>query len=219
MNINLFEFAADLQNELKNSGIVFSDDGYPIFTEDMLLKEEPTYVLPIGQTYAAIDKSKTLLVSFSNDANIYKQWETLKADIPKYKEYLGVAGFDLSPRINWDINLQKFNILLNMMVNAYLAINGIKIMPNFRTGCLETMHVLNHYPQGSWYAVGALGCARGHVRLNEMYLRTKIILTDPNMLIYYGKLKPEYESILNEMGIPYKVFPDFQRVSRGKGVA
>lgn len=60
MNINLFEFAADLQNELKNSGIVFSDDGYPIFTEDMLLKEEPTYVLPIGQTYAVIDKSKTL---------------------------------------------------------------------------------------------------------------------------------------------------------------
>ena len=167
----------------------------------------------------AVDKSKTLLVTFSNDENIYKKLETIWEDVHQYTQYLGVAGFDLSPRINWDIKLQKFNILLNMLVDAFLAINGIKILPNFRTGCLETMDVLTHYPGHTWFAVGALGCANGYVKLNEMYLRTKIILTNPDMLIYYGKLKPEYESILVEMNVPYRVFTDFQRVNRGKEVA
>ena len=217
MKINLFEFCEKLKLELESYGVEFSDDGYPIFTEDMLLKKMPQYVTPIGHTYGALDKSKTLLVLFSNDENIYKRLENLNKDIPKYKEYLGVAGFDLSPRINWDIKLQKFNILINMMVGAYLAVHGVKIMPNFRIGCLETVDVLTHYPKHSWFAVGALGCAKGHVKLNKMYLSTKIIITNPDMLIYYGILRPEYENILKEMNIPYRVFADFQRVSRERG--
>ena len=52
-----------------------------------------------------------------------------------------------------------------------------------------------------------------------MYLGTKILLASPDMLIYYGKLKDEYAKILDEFGITYRVFPDYQRVSRGKEVA
>lgn len=51
-----------------------------------------------------------------------------------------------------------------------------------------------------------------------MYLRTKLIVTNPNMFIYYGKLKPEYAHILDEYGVQYKVFTDFQRLSRRKEV-
>jgi hypothetical protein len=160
-----------------------------------------------------------LLVSFSNDENIYKRLLSLKEDVSIYKRYLGFGGFDLSPRINWDINLQKFNIVLNMMANVFLALNGVKIMPNFRTGCLDTMEILQCYPKNTWFTVGTLGCAQGRIKINEMYLRTKLILTNPDMLIYYGKLKPEYRKILEEFGVGYKVFADFQRVSRGKEAA
>lgn len=128
----------------------------------------------------------------------------------------GFGGFDFSPRINWDVNLQRFNLLLSKLADAFLAINGVKLMPNFRTGCLDTFEVLSIYPPNTWYSVGALGCGRGRIKINEMYLRTKLIVTNPNMLIYYGKLKPEYAHILDEYGVQYKVFADFQRLSRRK---
>ena len=214
--MDLFRLANELYTYLIAAGVEFTDEGYPVFTDDMLLREMPEQVLPIRQTYAAKDKKKVLLVSFSNDKNIYKKFLSLKDDISFYKQFLGFGGFDLSPRINWDIKLQKFNIVLNLMGNAFLAVNGVKIMPNFRTGCLETMSVLSCYPPNAWFTVGALGCASGHVKINKMYLRTKLLLTNPDMLLYYGKLKTEYSEILEEYGVPYKVFLDFQRDSRSK---
>lgn len=214
--MNLFNIAIELEEYLKERGVKFTESGYPIFTKEMLLQEMPEGVCPIGQTYYVKDKSKYLLVSFSNDENIYKKLNSLRKDVSKYLQYKGFGGFDLSPRINWDINLQKFNLLLNKLADAFLAVNGVKLIPNFRTGCLDTFDVLSIYPQETWYSVGTLGCSNGRIKINELYLRIKLLLANPNMLIYYGKLKPEYARILDEYGEPYKVFKDFQRISRGK---
>ena len=216
--MKLFELANNLTNYLKAEGILFTENGYPIFTEDMLLKEIPEQILPFRQAYASKDKSRTLLVSFSKNEDIYPRLFSLDKDIPKYKQFLGVGGFDLSPRINWPIELQRFNLLLSRLADAYLAIHGIKIMPNFRTGNFETFDVLQTYPTDCCYVVGSLGCAKGNVEVNKIYLRTKLILTNPHMLIYYGKLHEEYIKILNEFLIPYRRFPDFQSVSRGKEI-
>ena len=41
-----------------------------------------------------------------------------------------------------------------MTGKSYLALHGVKLMPNFRTGNLETMDVLNSYPPNAWYTVG-----------------------------------------------------------------
>ncbi len=215
--MDLIELAQDLYDYLVQHNVQFTDDGYPIFTDNMLLREIPEEVLPYDFKFAAKNKKKTILVTYANDEHVYKRLLSLKQDIDVYRQYMGVAGFDLSPRISWDLNLQKFNILLNMMADVYLALNGIKIMPNFRTGSLKTMDILQCYPKNCWFMVGSLGCAKGHVQINEMYLRTKIILTNPDMLIYYGILKSEYKQILEETGINYKVFEDFQSKSRRKG--
>ena len=217
--MNLINLALELHDYLEKHGMEFTEEGYPIFKEDMLLKQVPEGVCPICQTYYVKNKKGYLLVSFSNDKNIYKKLLTLFKDIEWYKQFLGFGGFDLSPRINWDIHLQKFNLLLSKLADAVLAVNGVKIMPNFRAGCLKTFNIYDIYPQNTWFAVGALGCGKGRIKINEMYLRTKLILTNPDMLIYYGKLKPEYIRILEEYGVTYKVFTDFQRVSRGKEVA
>lgn len=217
--MNLFKIATELQEYLEKHGMSFNEKGYPVFTEDMLLKELPEGVCPIGQTYYVKDKSKYLLVSFSNDENVYKKLESLRNDVDEYLQYKAFGGFDLSPRINWDVNLQQFNLLLNKLADAYLAINGVKLIPNFRTGCLETFDVLSIYPANTWYSVGALGCGKGKIKINEMYLRTKLLVANPDMLIYYGKLKSEYAHILDEYEVKYKVFTDFQRLSRRKEVA
>ncbi len=216
IDMNLIQLAENLYQYLIDNGIRFTDDGYPILTDEMILKEMPKQVIPFGQTYACKDKGTALLVSFCKDEIIYRKLLTLEKDVPKYKQYLGFGGFDLSPRINWNINLQKFNILLNCMANTYLALHGVKILPNFRIGCLETINVLNIYPKNCWYSMGTLGCARGHVKINKLFLQTKLIVTNPDMLLIYGNLKPQYKEILDCYGIPYKVFYDFQYVSRGK---
>lgn len=217
--MDLFNLAIELQDYLVERGVEFTKEGYPIFTEDMLLKEMPEGLCPFGQTYHVKDKSKYLLVSFSNDENIYKKLMSLRNDVDEYLQYKGFGGFDLSPRINWDVNLQRFNLLLSKLADAFLAVNGVKLMPNFRTGCLETFEVLSIYPHNTWFSVGALGCGRGRVKINSMYLRAKLVVANPDMLVYYGKLKPEYAQILDEFGVHYKVFADFQRISRGKEVA
>lgn len=167
----------------------------------------------------AVGLQEYLLVAFSNDENIYKRLKTLREDLGKYLQYKGFGGFDLSPRIQWDVNLQRFNLLLNKLADAFLAVNGVKLLPNFRTGCLDTFDVLAIYPPNTWYSVGLLGCSRGRVKINSMYLRTKLLVTNPDMLIFYGKLKPEYAYILDEYGVKYKVFTDFQRLSRRKEIA
>lgn len=217
--MDLFNLANDLYVYLKDKGINFTVEGYPIITEDMILKEMPDEVCRIGKTNLVKSKNRALLVSFGNDEEVYKWLFSLNKMVDYAGEYLAFGGFDLSPRINWDMNLQKFNILLNRLADAFLAVNGIKLMPNFRTGCLDTIGVLDSYPKHAWYAVGALGCARGNIKINQMYLGTKILIANPDMLIYYGKLRNEYVEILDGFGIPYKVFPDYQRMSRGKEVA
>ncbi len=217
--MDLFKLADELYTFLINEGIKFNIDGYPIITENMIFRALPDSIVPFGQTYSAKDKKNTLLVSFCNDEIIYRMLMRVRNDVDYYNQFMGFGGFDLSPRINWDVSLQRFNLAVCKMADVFLAVNGIKLMPNFRTGCLDTINVLNCYPSHSWYVVGALGCANGHVPLNEMYLRAKLMITSPDHLIYYGKLKPEYSRILNEFNIPYKVFTDFQRRSRGKEVA
>ncbi len=212
--MDLFSLAETITDYLKRHGVKFSEEGYPNFTDDMLLREVPEEVAPIGRTSFVKDKSRTLLVSFRNDEEIYKYLFSLNDTIKICKSYLGFGGFDLSPRINWDVKLQRFNILLNMLADAYLAVNGIKLMPNFRIGCLETIDVLSSYPQHTWFTVGALGGGRGRIKINKMYLMTKLLITNPDMLIYYGKLKPEYAEILDQYGVSYRVFEDFQRISR-----
>lgn len=98
--MNLFKLAIELEEYLRERGVEFTEEGYPVFTEDMLLKEMPEGVCPIGQTYYVKDRSKYLLVSFSNDENIYKKLISLQNDVDDYLQYKGFGGFDLSPRIN-----------------------------------------------------------------------------------------------------------------------
>ena len=214
--MDLTHLALKLYAYLKQKGINFNDEGYPIFSREMLLNDAPKYVLPIGHT-SVKDKKNALLVFFSNDQNIYKRLLRLEQDLSFYKQFYGVSGFDLSPRINWNVRLQKFNILLSMMATAYLAVNGIKVMPNFRTGCIQTLPVLNCYPANSTYIAGTIGCSRGYIDINEMHLRFKLILSNPRQLIFYGTLKEQYSKLLKEFGIKHKCYLDFNRYSRKWG--
>lgn len=208
--MNLFKIAENLHRELMNANIEFTQDGYPIIPTEMILKDYPDEMMPFEHRNACKDSRKTVLTHFSNDELLYRRLRHIKEDIDICKAYMGVVGFDLSPRLGWNVEQQKFNLLINQMVNAYRAIHGVKILPNFRTGDMTTISALDSFPSNSLYAVGTLGCSKGYVSINSTYLRTKLLFKRPEGILIYGKLMPPYQDVLDEFGIPYRVYEDFK---------
>lgn len=208
--MNLFKIADELHSYLMATGVHFTEKGYPIIPEEMILKDYPNEIIPFEHRNACIDKQTTVLSHFSNDDLLYRRLRNLKKDINICKEYTGVVGFDLSPRLGWNLEQQKFNLLINQLINAYRAVNGIKILPNFRIGELSTISALDAYPSNCLFAVGTLGCSKGYTSINSTILRTKLLYKRPKGLLIYGKLRPEHQLILDEFGVAYKVYQDFK---------
>lgn len=98
------------------------------------------------------------------------------------------------------------------MATVYLALHGIKIIPNFRIGSLEeTISSLEVYPPSSPFAVGALGCYKRKITMeNLLYLKIKLLCTCPSIIYIYGKLEQPVLEMIDDFGVPYKIFPDFK---------
>lgn len=208
--MNLFKIADNLHAKLVDAGVTFNKDGYPIVPPKMILNEYSEEMIPYEYRHTCRNPQKTILTHFANDEFLYRRLRCLDHDIEVFKSYMGVVGFDLSPRIGWNLEQQRFNLLINQMVNAYRAIHGVKILPNFRIGDISTISALDSFPSNALFAVGTLGCSRGYISINEILLKTKILYKRPKGLLIYGKLKKEYQRILEEFGIPYRVYEDYK---------
>ncbi|WP_308604492.1 hypothetical protein [uncultured Fibrobacter sp.] len=127
---------------------------------------------------------------------------------------MGISGFDFSARSGDEEVSQDLYLYLNKLLDAYVAMHGIKVLPNFRiAGELASLNALNVYPPKSWFIVGTIGCG-GNTAFNSMLLRYKLIFARPAHLIIYGTLKEIYRQILDDFGVPYAVFEDFNKRSR-----
>lgn len=208
MKINLIEIADELFIELKRCGVSFTEDGFPLFTRDMLLDDIPEDIIPYKKIKSTTGKADKVICFFQEDELLYPRLISLEHDIPLFREYLGVCGLDLSPNIFRPIEQQFFNILLNQLYTAYLAVNGIKIIPNWSIGDLRTLKVFNSYPRGIQFVVGTLGAVRNNKTLALHYAKAKVIVSSPSRLLIYGKLSSGYAQELNELGIPYIQYDD-----------
>lgn len=60
---------------------------------------------------------------------------------------MGICGFDFSARNGDEKVTQDFYLYLNKLLDAYVALNGVKVLPNFRiAGELSSLNVLRIYP-------------------------------------------------------------------------
>ncbi len=208
MRVNLIQIADDFYCRLSKSGVCFSADGFPLFSKEMLLEDVPDKFVSYKQIASVENKSKVAVCFFQKDEFLYPRFRSMDRDIRKFQEFMGVCGFDLSPNIYWPEEQQMFNILLGQLYTAYLAINGIKIIPNWRIGTLRTLKVLKSYPQDSQFAVGTLGSVRNDKFFGVFYMKAKILISHPSRLLVYGKLLPEYSKELEEEGIRYIQYDD-----------
>ena len=209
--INLHRFAVELYIKLLKLGVKFNEFGYPICPKEMLLTEAPDEIIPFEHKNSCRNPKKTDVCYFQKDKLLYRRLQKLDSDANILQHYMAVSGFDLSPRLQSDLKNQKFNILLNRMIDVYMAIKGIKILPNFRIGDLETIDSLSTYPVGSCFAVGTLGSSNWKVTETDLsYLMAKLLYIRPSKLLIYGKLKNEYKRILDELNVPFRVYEDFR---------
>ena len=212
----VYEIASRLYQYAVSRGAKFRENGYQIFSPDMLLDSEPDEIVPFRNRLKAKDPSKTAICFFTDDKLIFPRLDKLETDLEEYKKYMGVCGFDLSPNILTDPFRQNINVIASQLASLYLALNGIKIIPNFRTGGDSTIASLQASPRDAIFAVGTLGCARGLVAHNSLLLLKKLLVSDAKELLVYGTLRPEYRAILEERGVRFRVYQDFQTRSRNK---
>lgn len=212
--IDLFKIFAGLHGFLENNGIKLTKEDYPVFRPEFILQETPQEILPFSHRNACKEKSKTAVCFFENDKFLYRRIARLNQDLPVYKEYLGICGFDLSPRIGWSVESQKFNIALSQMATLYLALHGVKIIPNFRIGSLEkTISSLAVYPAGCPFVLGALGCYKRKITTDDLlYLKIKLLYARPSNIYIYGKLEQPVLEMIDDFDVPFRIFSDFKSV-------
>ena len=218
MSIDLLRYANNLHKELQSEGIYFNDDGFPKFPEEIILKEIPDAVslCPMTQRLQISNKENVILCHYENDTRIFQHLSDLEKWSEEAKKYYGVSGFDLSPRTGMNIDYQYLILLINQMATLRMGLYGCSIVPNFRIGSIETINTLKSYPEGIWYTAGVLGCFNGDLEYNIAYMKSKIMFANPHGLLIYGQLRKEYQMVLDEIGIQFRVFEDFQRISRRK---
>ena len=121
---------------------------------------------------------------------------------------------DITVTSDMDIEWQRTIILLNQLFLAVLACNGIKIVMNTRIESPETISCYNNIPKNIVYAAGFLGCDKLTSNMDFSFI-SKILYILPSKLLIYGKHDMIAEQQLQNMGIDYRVYADFHRLTKG----
>lgn len=213
---DIFIVIDELYLYLEDKEIYFDENGFPIFTEEMFLTEWPDLIIPFSQrnNKRVIDRHKTVLCFFDSDQKLYPRLYKVLNEIEDYKNFMGVIGLDITITDDMDEEWQRAIALLNQLFLAVLAVNGIKVVINTRTGGLAAESIFSTVPQGIMVASGFLGCEKIKEISDFEYLK-KILLLLPDKLLIYGKHDLIAEQQLDTMGINYRVYKDFHRLCRG----
>jgi len=213
--IDILKMIDSLTDYLKEKNFKFSREGYPIFTKDMFLEEVPEVIVPINhrKNKRVVNKKKTVICLFCGDIHIYRRLIRLIDEIDEYKEYMGVIGSDITVTKDMEIEWQRVIILLNQMIMAVFAVNGIKIILNTRTGSKETRDMFKYMPKNIIVASGFRGGTRKYEKLNYTYI-AKILSIRPSQLLIYGKCHKLVLNNIYKMGIDCIVYPDFRELCK-----
>ena len=199
---------------LTAKGQTFTSDGWPLIDKNCFLTDIPDIMVPF---YKRRDKrvqkfSSIAICSFSSDKDIYPRLDKVLEDIEEYKKYAAVVAADLTVTEDMDVEWQRVTMLMNQLFMSILAINGIKVIANTRTGSSQMVVCLRNIPRDVMYASGFLGCPKT-LEFNYDYI-AKILALRPSMLLIYGKCSVTDRDKLSRMGIKFKVYDDYRTLNK-----
>ena len=207
---------------LKENGVEFYENGFPKFKPNWIIKDKPKVIVPFSKRqYCWQDKQEISICYFDKDEHLYPRFDKVFEEIKILKEYHSVCMMDISVSPLMLDEVQRMNLLLNLLYTCVLAVNDIKIIPSFRTGNFETLQLLiKSVGYSDYWVMGAVGTQQ--IRSNAFYeylFRTKCILILPKHLLCYGRPNKNTANCLDEYGIEFRpIYKDFRSLSYSKEV-
>ncbi len=211
--MDIFDTAAKLIRIEKEKGIGFTPEGWPRFESWMFQKEIPESILPYSHRREALLKEKTSICFYEHDKYLYpfvnmSKLEALASELHKYNSFI---GFDLSVFYDMLYPLQKFYILMNLLVDIYLALSGNRLIPNCRADQTGGQSYYAIFKDAPIVCIGTLGCVKNKTARRES-IRSIFTIKEklPNSaIIQYGPPLPK------DLGIS-KIFKDYMTSKKGE---
>lgn len=187
---NDLEMADWLESNLRGCGIDFDENDFPCFRRGFFSEDPPTDIVPFGRRHD-FDPMTTALCFYSDDRELYRRIRHLEEDIDAYREFASVMPCDLSVSPLMPIELQRFHLHFNALVNAFLAVNGVKIVAPTRWGSFSNLPLFRCYRESNVFSVGALGTLKncGAVkRMEADFVTAFCSMYHPQIILSYGKM-------------------------------
>ncbi len=193
----------------------FAPDGWPIMEREWFLDVWPDELVPYPNRNNKLyhNKHNSTLCYYCADNRIYPRFNNLFQEIGSYKAFQGVVGPDITVTRDMDIELQQSIMLANQLFMAILAVNGIKVVLNTRCGGLATVSCFRYLPKGIMCASGFLGCSNSRTTSEASIYVNKVLSLRPSKLLVYGKQDELVNQQLDTLGINYRYYEDFHRIS------
>lgn len=217
--VDLLELERFYRKYLSSKNVFFDDKGNPIFQASMFLDEWPESVIPYScrnNDELITEPKKTAICFFTKDSLIYPRLEKVFDELDEYKRFMAVIGMDLTFTSDMDVELQQLIITINQLFTMILAINGIKVILNTRSGGLDCLSAFSNIPKGITVSSGFLGCNR--LQEDNFSYISKILFLFPSKVVIYGKHDYKAEEQLERFGFDYRVYADVHRRTKNKEV-
>lgn len=215
--VDLLELERSFREYLLSQDVDFDDKGFPIFQASMFLNEWPDVIVTYqcrNSVALVKDPSKTAICFYTADTRIYPRLEKVFDELDEYRRFIGVVSMDLTFTKDMDPELQQLILTVNQLFTMILAINGIRIILNTRSGGLNLSSAFKSIPKGIAVSSGFLGCSR--LSEDDLSYISKIIFLFPCMVCIYGKHDLVAEEQLERFGFMYKIYPDIHRITKNK---
>jgi len=211
---DLLEVVAKLHKYLREKGVLLNERGFPELDKSNFLEDTPSLILPFdkrGSRFAQ-NKKEIVLCHFCSDKRIYPRIENVLRELEIYRKFMGAIASDITISSNMDKEWQDLIMLVNQLYMAVLAVNEIKIVPNLRYGSLVNLENLKAIPKNVVWGVGFLGCS-DNSEMDLDFIKS-VLFVKPSKLLIYGKEDPVAMKQLDMMGISYKRFDDYHKLSK-----
>lgn len=220
--MNVIEQVERYTAYLIENGVNFKNDGFPIFKKEWFIKTKPSIISPFNKrAYYSHDPKDISICFFMKDECLYPRFDNIFKEIKVFKNYHSICMMDLSISPLMLNEVQRMNLLLNLLYICVVAVNGIKIIPSYRTADFETIKLLSEsIGYSKYWVMGAVGTQR--ITKNSFFeylFKVKCLLIDPDILLIYGKPNKTTISTLNLYGIDFNnSYKDFRSLSYHKEI-
>lgn len=206
---------------LKKHKVKFTNDGFPLLRSEWFSTTKPKIIAPYNKRqYYRQNKKDISICCFIKDEVLYPRLDKILDEVSTLSEYHSVCMMDISISPLMLDEVQRMNLLINLLFTCVVAVNNIKVIPSFRTGNFETLQLLERsVGRPSYWVMGLVGTQKNARNAFFEYLfRAKCILLSPKHLLIYGQPNIGTASCLKEYGIEYDVYKDFRTLSYSKEI-